>query len=378
MTEIPRTTQQLRSTLTEDGHVEVSLADVPLRAPGPEEVLVEIGAAPINPTDLAMIFGPGDASRASVINDAAGRPVVRAPSATASLDRYTARIGKPLPVGIEGAGIVIAAGEGAEWLMGRTVAAMGGAMYARYIVLNLSQCLVMPEGVTPREAASSFVNPLTALAMVETARMEGHDAIVHTAAASNLGIMLQRVCKMDGIPLVNIVRRPEQAALLRSEGADHVCDSSASDFREQLRAAIEVTGATIAFDAIGGGGLVGDILDAMEVALKPKGGAYDMYGGARYKQAYIYGALDPGPTQFSRSFGMSWSIGGWLLTPRLQQFGPAVAEGLRARVAAEILTTFASRYTQELSLDELLQPAVLAAANRRATGEKYLISPGKV
>lgn len=376
MAQTPITAPQLRSTLTEDGYIELSISEAPIPTPGVGQVLVEVGGAPINPTDIALLFGPADVSRAELV-ERAGQPVVRIPCLPEALGRYAARVDKTLPVGIEGAGTVIAVGEGAEALLGRTVAAMGGAMYSKYIVLDASQCLVMPEGVTPRDAASSLVNPLTALAMVETAHLEGHKAIIHTAAASNLGVMLHRICKADGIPLINIVRRPEQAAFLRAEGAEFICDSSESDFHQKLLAAISATRATIVFDAIGGGGLVGEILHDMEVALQPKEGAYNMYGGAGYKQAYVYGALDSGPTQFSRTFGMSWGIAGWLLTPVMEKFGPAVAERLRQRVASEIKTTFASRYTAELSLIEVLQPSVLAAAYRRATGEKYLVNPSK-
>lgn len=374
---IPDTALQLRSILTEDGQMELSLAEVPVTAPASGEVLIRVEGAPINPTDLAVLVSPADLSHATLAGSPQ-RPLVRAPCLPGARERYAARVGKSLTAGLEGAGVVVAAGAGAEALLGQTVAVFGGAMYSQYAVFKAERCLAMPDGVTPAQAASSFVNPMTALAMVETARQEGHSAIVHTAAASNLGIMLHRICKADGMPLVNIVRRPEQAALLRAESAQYICDSSAPEFREQLIAAIRATDATLAFDAIGGGRLIGEILSAMEIALKPTDGTFDIYGNARHKQAYVYGSLDPSPTELSRTFGMAWGICGWLLMPVLHKLGAETTARLRARVAAEITTTFASHYTAELSLAEVLNPQVLAAANRKATGEKFLVNPSKL
>ena len=376
MSSIPKTGLELRSLLTERGDMELSLVEAPVPVPSAGQVLIRVGGAPINPTDLAMLLGPADLSRAELTGEANQR-VIRAPCLPEIASRYAGRKGASMNVGLEGAGIVVAAGAGAEGLLGRTIAAMGGKMYAQYALLQADQCLVMPEGVSPREAASSFVNPLTVLAMVETMRREGHTALVHTAAGSNLGAMLIRLCKAEGIPLVNIVRSPEQVAIVRERGGEFVCDSTAQNFREDLIGAVHATGATLAFDAIGGGQLAGQILHCMDKAMQPAGGAFNMYGGTQHKQLYIYGSLDMGPTEFSRSFGMAWGIGGWLLMPMLATFGPEVAARLRHRVATEIKTTFASHYTAELSLTEVLQPENLRAAYRRATGQKFLVNPSK-
>lgn len=373
---IKTTGLELRSTLTDDWNFELSLVDAPVSLPGPGEILVQVKGAPVNPTDLVMLLGPADLSRAT-ISGAPARPIVTAPCLEAGRERVAARKGHSLRVGIEGSGVVVAAGAGQEDLVGRTVAGMGGAMYSEYALLKADQIIVMPEGATPADAASSFVNPLTALAMIEAVRSEGHSAIVQTAASSNLGGMLSRLCQAEGIPIVNIVRSDAQAQALRDEGAQYVCCSASPSFLDELEVAIRATGATIAFDAIGGGDLVGQILHCMEKALQPTGGKYNMYGGAGFKQAYIYGALDPAPTAFSRTFGMAWSIGGWLLTPVLAKLGPEVEARLKQRVAAEIKTTFKSNYGAELSLAEFLQPDVLIAASRRTSGEKVLLNPSK-
>ncbi|HTX48796.1 MAG TPA: NADH oxidase, partial [Caulobacteraceae bacterium] len=290
------------------------------------------------------------------------------------------RFGQALPVGNEGAGVVVAAGAAsqAQRLVGKTVAILGGAMYAQYRVVKAADALLLHDDATPRDGASCFVNPLTALAMVATMRMEGHTALVHTAAASNLGQMLVKICLEDGVDLVNIVRSPAQAALLKEIGAKYVVDSSTPSFMDDLIAALSATGATIGFDAIGGGKLAGQILTGMEVAAVRKGGgAFSRYGSTTYKQVYIYGGLDTGPTEINRAFGMQWGIGGFLLTYFLQKIGPAEAAKLRQRVADELKTTFASHYTAELSLAEALRPEVMAAYNKKATGEKYLINPNK-
>jgi len=282
-----------------------------------------------------------------------------------------------MPVGNEGAGTVVEAGSApeAQALLGKTVAVLGGAMYSEYRCVHASQCLELPPGTTPVDGASWFVNPLTALGMVETMRAEGHTALVHTAAASNLGQMLQKVCSKDGIALVNIVRKPEQAVILRDLGATYVCDSSAPAFMDELVEALVATSATIAFDAIGGGKLVGQILTAMEIALNKKSGGYSRYGSSTHKQVYIYGMLDRSPTILSRSFGMAWGLGGWLLTPFLQKAGGETVQRLRTRVASELKTTFASHYARHVSLREALKPEVIAAYGKQATGEKYLITP---
>jgi NADPH2:quinone reductase len=284
-----------------------------------------------------------------------------------------------MQVGNEAAGVVVRAGASpaAQALLGKTVAILGGSMYAQYRCIKAVQCLVLPPGTTAAEGASCFVNPLTALGMVATMRAEGHRALVHTAAASNLGQMLVRICLADGIPLVNVVRKAEQVAVLKNIGATHVCNSSAPAFMDDLTDALAATGATVAFDAVGGGRLAGQILTAMEAALGRKAKEYSRYGSTVHKQVYIYGGLDRGPTQFSRTFGMAWGVAGWLLTPFLQKIGFEAAQKLRERVAAEIKTTFASTYTKEISLAEALRLEEIAVYSRLATGEKYLINPNK-
>ncbi|HZZ37213.1 MAG TPA: zinc-binding dehydrogenase [Caulobacteraceae bacterium] len=369
---------QLRSLVKASGELEVSLAKVPAPEPATDEVLVRIEATPINPSDLGLLLGPADMSTAKT-SGTADSPVITAAIPPQVMRAMAGRVDQSLPVGNEGAGVVVAAGSDpkAQALIGKTVAILGGAMYAQYRAVKAADALVLPDGASAADGASCFVNPLTALGMVETMRLEGHTALVHTAAASNLGQMLNRVCQKDGVDLVNIVRSPEQAALLRDAGAKYVCDSSAPNFMDDLVAALVATGATIAFDAIGGGRLAGQILTAMEIAANQKAGGYSRYGSTTYKQVYIYGGLDTRPTELNRAFGMSWGLGGWLLTPFLQKIGPDGTERLRQRVAAELKTTFASHYTAEVSLAEALQPAAIAAYNKRATGEKYLINPNK-
>lgn len=368
---------QLRSLITKDGELRLSLASVPIEEPKDGEILVRVEASPINPSDLGLLVGPADLSRAEMTGEGEGREV-RAPVSPQMLRAMAARLDQSLPVGNEGGGVVVRAGKGAEALIGKTVGILGGAMYARYRTVRAADALVVPEGTTPRDAASCFVNPLTALAMVETMRREGHTALAHTAAASNLGQMLQRICLKDGVALVNIVRSEAQEKILRDIGAKHVCNSSAPDFMERLIAAFAETGATIAFDAIGGGKLASQIFTAMEAAANMKSpGAYNRYGSNTFKQVYIYGGLDLGPTELTRSFGFSWSLSGFLLTPFLQKIGPGETEKLRQRVARELTTTFASHYTREIGLAEALDLETLRAYNRKATGEKYLITPWK-
>jgi NADPH2:quinone reductase len=369
---------QLRSTVKTGGTLELSLVSVPTPEPKPEEVIVRIEASPINPSDQGLLFAGADMSAAK----AAGtpeRPTVTASLSPAAMKAMAGRLDQSLPVGNEGAGVVVRAGASpaAQALMGKTVAILGGAMYAQYRCIKAVQCLVLPPGTTPAEGASCFVNPLTALGMVGTMRAEGHKALVHTAAASNLGQMLQKICLKDQIALVNIVRKPEQAALLKKIGATHVCDSSSPTFMDDLIEALAATGATIAFDAIGGGTLAGQILTAMEAAATRTAKEYSRYGSTVHKQVYIYGGLDRGPTQFNRTFGMAWGIGGWLLTPFLQKIGFEAAQKLRERVAAEIKTTFASTYTKEVSLAGALRLEEIAVYGKQATGAKYLINPSK-
>ena len=367
---------QLRSLVKASGELELSLARIPVQPPGPGEILVRVEGSPINPSDLGLLVSAADMSQAKA-SGTADSPVITAPVPPAYMKAVAARVDDSMPVGNEGAGVVVAAGEGAEGLIGKTVAILGGAMYAQYRTVKAADALLLPEDVTPAEGASCFVNPLTALGMVETMRREGHTALVHTAAASNLGQMLNRLCLKDGVALVNIVRSAEQAALLKRQGAVHVLDSTSPNFTEELTEALVTTGATLAFDASGGGRLVGQILTAMEVAANRKATEYSRYGSTTYKQAYIYGGLDTRPTELNRGFGMSWGVGGWLLTPFLMKIGAEAAQALRQRVASELKTTFASHYTAEISLAEALQPDILAAYNRRATGEKYLINPNK-
>ena len=376
--ELPKTGLQLRSLVTAEGTLELSLATVDIPEPKADEVVVRVEASPINPSDLGLLFGGAEMTTATAAGTA-DSPTVTATISPAVMRAMAGRVGESMPVGNEGGGVVIGAGssDAAQALVGRTVGVLGGAMYSQYRVLNVGQCLVLPEGTTAKDGASCFVNPLTALAMVETMRLEGHTALVHTAAASNLGQMLNKVCIADGVALVNIVRKPEQAELLRSIGAVHVCDSSAPTFMDDLIQALIATGATIAFDAIGGGRLAGQILTAMEAAANATAKEYSRYGSNTFKQVYVYGGLDRGPTELNRSFGMSWAVGGFLLTPFLQKIGPAATEALRQRVAAEVTTTFASHYTQEVSLTEALQLDAIASYGKQATGEKFLITPNR-
>jgi NADPH2:quinone reductase len=373
-----RTGLQLRSTVKKEGIVEISIVNVPTPEPKPEEVIVRIDASPINPSDQGLLFAGADLTTAKA-SGPAENPVVTASLSPAVMRAVAGRLGQSLPVGNEAAGVVVQAGSSpaAQALMGKTVAILGGAMYAQYRCIKAAQCLVLPPGTTPAEGADCFVNPLTALGMVETMRREGHQALVHTAAASNLGQMLNRICIKDRVALVNIVRKPEHVDLLKKIGAIHVCNSSSPTFMEELTDALAATGATVAFDAIGGGRLAGQILTAMELALNRTAKEYSRYGSTTHKQVYIYGGLDRGPTEFNRAFGMAWGIGGWLLTAFMQKIGPEAAQKLRERVAAEIKTTFASRYTKEVSLAGALRLEEIAVYTKQATGEKYLIAPNK-
>jgi NADPH2:quinone reductase len=336
---------QLRSLVKPDGELELSLISVETPAPAPDEVVVRIEATPINPSDIGLLFGAADIGTAKVAGTPAS-PVVTARIPERLMKSMAARVGQSLPVGNEGAGVVVAAGSSAaaQALLGKTVALLGGAMYAQYRTIKADQCLVLPEGTLPAEGASCFVNPLTALGMVETMRREGHKALAHTAAASNLGQMLNRICLKDGIALVNIVRKKEQEDILRALGAAHVCNAGSPTFLHDLTAALVATGATIAFDATGGGKLAGQILGCMETAINKSAKEYSRYGSTTHKQVYIYGRLDTSPTELTGNYGMAWGVGGWLLTPFLQKIGPAAAQKLRERVAAELKTTFASHY----------------------------------
>ena len=369
---------ELRSTIKSGGTLEIMLAEVPIPEAKDNQVVVRIDAAPVNPSDLGLLFGAADMSTAK-ISGSAESAMVMADIPEAMMKAMAGRLDQSLPVGNEGAGVVVKAGssELAQALMGKTVAVIGGAMYAQYRAVRVDQCLALPEGVTAADGASWFVNPMTAQGMVETMRMEGHKALVHTAAASNLGQMLNKICLQDGVDLVNIVRKPDQVEILKALGAKYVCNSSSPDFMDELTEALVATGATLAFDAIGGGRLAGQILTCMEVAANRTATEYSRYGSTVHKQVYIYGGLDRGPTEFNRGFGMVWGIGGWLLTPFLQKAGGEVINRFRQRVAAEIKTTFASHYTQEVSLAGMLTAEAMAVYGRQATGEKFLINPNK-
>jgi NADPH2:quinone reductase len=369
---------QLRSLVRSNGELELSLVDVVVPEPAPDEVLIRIEAAPINPSDQGLLFGAADMSTAK-FSGTAVNPVVTASIPERLMKAMAGRVDQSMPVGNEGAGMVVKAGTSAaaQALLGKTVAVIGGAMYSQHRCIKAEQCLVLPPGTTPAEGASCFVNPLTALGMVETMKREGHSALVHTAAASNLGQMLNRICIKDGIPLVNIVRKKEQEDILRGIGAKQVCNASSPTFMQDLTDALVATGATIAFDATGGGKLAGQILTCMETALNKTAKEYSRYGSTTHKQVYIYGRLDTNPTEFVNSFGMAWGMGGWLLFPFLQKIGPAAAQKLRERVTAELKTTFASHYAKTLSLAETLQSDAISAYGKRSTGAKYLINPNK-
>lgn len=373
MSDLPATSRQLLSCVTSGGKLQLTIGETPIAAPGDAEVVVRIEASPINPSDLGLLLGMADVTNAQVVGD----HHVEADVPEHILPALKARFDEAMPVGNEGAGVVVAAGSSpeAQALLGKTVGVLGGAMYSEYRTLHTSQCLVMHDGVSSRESASCFVNPLTALGMVETMRREGFSALIHTAAASNLGQMLQKICLADGVDLVNIVRKPEQAQLLRDIGAKHVCDSSQPTFAEDLKNAVVATGAYLAFDATGGGELANQILVAMEAAANETATEYSRYGSTQDKQVYIYGGLERRPTTLTRSYGMQWGVGGWLLTPFLQKIGRERAGELRQRVADEIRTNFASSYAEEISLNQSLELDVLKTYALQATGKKYLINP---
>jgi NADPH2:quinone reductase len=378
MADTTTTGLQLRSTVKKEGILELSLTTVATPEPKPEEVIVRIDASPINPSDQGLLFGGADLTTAKASGTAAS-PVITASVPPPALKLMAGRLDQSMVVGNEAAGVVVHAGSSpaAQALLGKTVAIVGGGMYTQYRCIKAVACLVLPPGTTPAEGAGWFVNPLTALGMVGTMRAEGHKALVHTAAASNLGQMLVKICLKDGVPLVNIVRREAHVTLLKGIGATHVCNASAPTFMDDLTDALAATGATIAFDATGGGKLAGQILAAMEAAINRTAKEYSRYGSTTHKQVYIYGSLDRGPTEFTRTFGQAWGIGGWLLTPFLQKIGFEAAQKLRERVAAEIKTTFASTYTKTVSLAEALSLDEIAVYSKQATGAKYLVDPNK-
>jgi NADPH2:quinone reductase len=369
---------QMLSTITESGELRMELAEKEIPTPTSSQVLVKIEATPINPSDQGVMFGFSDMSKAKSSGSSA-TTALTAPVPDYGMKAMKARVGQALPVGNEGAGTVVATGDSdlAKSLAGKIVAVMGGGMYAEYRCVEAAACLPLSEGQTAKDGASCFVNPLTALSMVEVMKMEGHSALVHTAAASNLGQMLNRICQADGVQLVNIVRKKEQAAILRDLGAKYVIDSSADSFMADLTDAIHATGATLAFDATGGGLLASNILTCMEAAAARTPGAYSVYGSIKHKQVYLYGGLDTSATVLNRGYGMAWGVGGWLLPNFLAKAGNEVATRLRTRVAKELKTTFASHYTNEISLSEALQADTMQRYYAKHTGEKFLICPQK-
>ena len=373
---LPKTYMQMFSTLSTEGVLKMELIEQQMPAPKPNQVIVRVEASPINPSDLGVMFGM--ASMGEATSAGAGKDIVlSAPVSAQGMRVMKARIGAPLPVGNEGAGTVVAAGDSdtAQSLMGKVVAVMGGGMYGQYRCVDAATCMPLLPGDTAKDGASSFVNPLTALSMLETMRMEGHTALVHTAAASNLGQMLNRICQADKVELVNIVRNKSQAQMLKDMGAKHVVDSSAENFLAELTDAIHATGATLAFDATGGGTLASTILGAMEAAAARTPGAYSIYGSIKHKQVYLYGGLDTSATVLNRGYGMAWGVGGWLLPNFLAKAGNEVASRLRTRVAKELKTTFASHYTDEISLSDALQGDTASRYLEKKTGQKFLVCP---
>ena len=371
---LPSTQRRLISTITASGQLRLQLETVPVPTPADHEVLIRVEAAPINPSDLFLLTGPADLSTLRSEGDSKN-PVAVMDVPAHLLKTLAARLDKPMPVGNEGSGVVVAAGKKAQALLGKLVGVAAGDMFCQYRCAPATHCIVMNEGTTAQQAASCFVNPLTSLSMVETMRMENHKALVHTAAASNLGQMLVRICQADGVPLVNIVRNDKQVNILRELGAEFICNSSAPTFKQDLLEAVSATGATLAFDAIGGGQLASQILTAMEIAINRTATEYSRYGSSVHKQVYIYGGLDMNPIVLNRTVGFAWGVGGWLLTPFIGRMGPERFLQLRKRVADEITTTFASHYTQEISLADALSAAAIQGYTRQATGEKYLILP---
>ena len=375
-----KNSKQIRSKVTSDGNIEISIATVEKPIPSDNEVLIKVEAAPINPSDLGLLLS--FAADLSTINIAgSGDETVTSMKINPSLmNAMKPRLDQSMPVGNEGAGIIEGAGENTKDLIGKVVGLAGGSMYSQYRCVPASSCLVMNEGTSSADAASSFVNPLTALSFLETMKMENHTAIIHTAAASNLGQMLVKICKDDAVPLVNIVRKDEQVEILKNLGAKYICNTSDDNFMENLVEALVETGATLGFDATGGGNngeLPDQILSAMEIAANKTAKEYSRYGSDTYKQVYIYGGLDQSPTILKRAYGMSWGLGGWLLTPMIGKIGMEKFQEMRMRVAKEIKTTFASSYAQEISFEEMLQPETIINYAKQATGKKYLVNPHK-
>jgi NADPH:quinone reductase-like Zn-dependent oxidoreductase len=371
---LPETYLQMISTVSTDGELQMRLVEKKMPTPGPDEVLVRIEAAPINPSDQGVMFGWSLMDKATSTGTGVDT-ILKAPVSDRGMQVMQARVGQDLSIGNEGSGTVVAAGEDAQELMGKVVGLMGGEMYAQYRLVKAAMCLPLGPDHTAKDGAACFVNPLTASSMVEVMRIEGHTALVHTAAASNLGQMLNRICQADDVQLVNIVRSAKQEKLLRDMGAQYVVDSSKDSFMADLTDAIHETGATLAFDATGGGRLASDILSAMESAAARTPGAYSIYGSVKHKQVYLYGGLDTSETILTRGYGMAWGVGGWLLPNFLARAGQEVAGRMRTRVVQELTTTFANDYSDEISLADALQAGVVARYNAKKTGAKFLINP---
>ena len=374
MTKADAETLTLRSEVRSDGTLELSLKAAPLPRPGPEEIVVEIEAAPLHPADIGLLLGPADLSSGERTGAGTDSKIVfKIPNDR--LSSVAQRSGKSLPVGNEGAGVVTAAGDNQKRLLGKTVAIMGGGMLSRHRLVTASNALLLPDGIAPSRGAAALINPLTLLTMIETMRQEGHSSLVHTAAASSLGQMLNRVCLQAGIPLVNVVRRPEQASLLIAQGASFVCDTSSETFVEDLSNNVAATRATLAFDALGGGVLAGQILTAMERACGADATEFSRYGSTIHKQIYFYGGLDPRPTLLDRSYGMAWSVGGWLIFDKLKRMDPGIFEAMKVRIASELESTFSTKFRAEISLTDLMRKEYFEAFAQRSTGEKYLVNP---
>ena len=372
--------KEIRSTVTAEGEIEISIAGAEKPQPGENEVLIRVEASPVNPSDLGLLISFGADLDSLSVSGSGESTVAKMKIHEGLMKAVKPRIGQSMKVGNEGGGVIEDAGSNAKDLIGKTVGLAGGAMYSQYRCVPATNCLVMNDDTTSREAASSFVNPLTALGFIETMKLENHSALINTAAASALGQMLIKICRADSIPLVNIVRKSEHVDLLESINAEYICNSSAPGFMDELVNAVVATGATLGFDATGGGNegkLAGQILSAMEIAANKTAKEYSRYGSDTFKQVYIYGGLDQTPTILNRSFGMQWGLGGWLLTPWIGKFGMEIFQKMRERVANEIKTTFATHYTREISFEEMLQPETIRAYAKQATGEKYLVTPHK-
>jgi len=372
--------KEIRSTVTSEGNIELSITQAELPIPSADEVLIKVEAAPINPSDLGLLLSFAADLSSITTSGSEDETVTSMKIHPALMGSMKPRLDQSMQAGNEGAGLIVDAGENVKELIGKTVGLAGGAMYSQYRCVPAASCLVMDEGTSPAEAASSFVNPLTALSFIETMKMENHTALVHTAAASNLGQMLVKICIADEIPLVNIVRKSEHVELLKNLGAEYVCNTSDESFMNDLVDALVATGATLGFDATGGGNngeLPGQILSAMEIAANKTAKEYSRYGSDTYKQVYIYGGLDQSPTVLKRAYGMSWGLGGWLLTPMIGRIGMEKFGQMRMRVAKEIKTTFASSYAEEISFEEMLQPETIKSYAKQATGKKYLVNPHK-